>query len=636
MRRIRFLDYVDLGAGQADQQVRDFYGTNGNGKPLVIRIAASHSGKVTRNNGFYLPSEMKVGTETWTAQFNKPILTHHDDHEDAVGRVLSSRYVDLSNSVRGGQDSVASLHDALKMSDELLTSFLDGKMNHDQMVDVANQYFIQNNAMLEDPNYRGLGYTEIVAAITDPDAIAKVLDGRYLTGSIGASTNRAVCSICKTDWAGEDGPCDHRPGKEYDGKRAVLIAGQLFYDEWSFVNKPADRHSRVIEVNVNGISDFVEVEGVPATDKVQDSVPSITLAPVQNISVVVDSPVADATVEPAAAVVESDPLKDFWGDSFDSLIGDDPWGRDYAEMFMNAVQEEKDEIKAAELRNATLSAEKRKALSSSTFCGPDRSFPVPDCAHVTAARRLIGKYKGPGDKQKILACVSRKAARLGCGGKDEVIGVGDFVLDYFDHMNDLEVQQLHNGVLASLRERGLMTSCEALAAALEAERAADTATPDPKLDELTSQLSVVQTELQAAYADMTKLQEQLTTSAQRYRKVVEGRICDLKQLTGNFDEKAFLDTLQDKPLEYLENLLLETSNGVDLKNARDILVSGVADISKTEPVADPTLKIAEETPGQLPTQQISEEDMVKREYLRLCRIDKKLADRFLASVQRTK
>jgi hypothetical protein len=64
--------------------------------------------------------------------------------------------------------------------------------------------------------------------------------------------------------------------------------------------------------------------------------------------------------------------------------------------------------------DAKISTAARKRLPKSTFCGPNRSFPVPDCAHVTAARRLIGRYKGPGNKQRILACVSRKAKSLGC------------------------------------------------------------------------------------------------------------------------------------------------------------------------------------------------------------------------------
>ena len=69
-----------------------------------------------------------------------------------------------------------------------------------------------------------------------------------------------------------------------------------------------------------------------------------------------------------------------------------------------------------QLEDAKLSTEKRKKLKKGTFCGPDRSFPVPDCAHVTAARRLIGRAKGLSASQKasILSCVSGKAKKLGC------------------------------------------------------------------------------------------------------------------------------------------------------------------------------------------------------------------------------
>jgi hypothetical protein len=76
--------------------------------------------------------------------------------------------------------------------------------------------------------------------------------------------------------------------------------------------------------------------------------------------------------------------------------------------------------KLTALDDAKLSAERRSKLKGSTFCGPNRSFPVPDCAHVTAARRLIGRAKGsPQSKSRILSCVSRKAKALGCGGKKD-------------------------------------------------------------------------------------------------------------------------------------------------------------------------------------------------------------------------
>lgn len=66
-----------------------------------------------------------------------------------------------------------------------------------------------------------------------------------------------------------------------------------------------------------------------------------------------------------------------------------------------------------------LSTEARNSLPDSAFCGPERSFPVPDCAHVTAARRLIGRSKySDSTKSKILACVDKKAQAMKCDSKD--------------------------------------------------------------------------------------------------------------------------------------------------------------------------------------------------------------------------
>lgn len=76
------------------------------------------------------------------------------------------------------------------------------------------------------------------------------------------------------------------------------------------------------------------------------------------------------------------------------------------------------ETEIRRMGDAELSKEAREKLPASAFCGPDRSFPVPDCAHVTAARKLVGRYKGPGSKDKILACVEKKATKLGCDAKD--------------------------------------------------------------------------------------------------------------------------------------------------------------------------------------------------------------------------
>lgn len=62
---------------------------------------------------------------------------------------------------------------------------------------------------------------------------------------------------------------------------------------------------------------------------------------------------------------------------------------------------------------AALTAKQRDALPASAFCGPDRSFPAQDKSHVSQGLRMLSRYKGPGDKSKIEACLKAKGKKLG-------------------------------------------------------------------------------------------------------------------------------------------------------------------------------------------------------------------------------
>lgn len=64
-----------------------------------------------------------------------------------------------------------------------------------------------------------------------------------------------------------------------------------------------------------------------------------------------------------------------------------------------------------------LTTKDRKALKSSTYCGPGRSFPVNDCQHAATAKAFLGRAKfSTSTKQKIAACINRKSKQMGCGG----------------------------------------------------------------------------------------------------------------------------------------------------------------------------------------------------------------------------
>jgi len=185
-----------------------------NGRTLICSVPASHSGTLI-NNRVYPPQGMIKGVKSWTKPYKKPVLTNHNEDADPVGRVIKARYVKTPRAIESSDYTPV-----LKPSD-------------------------------------GYGYIDLTLKITDQEAIQKVLDGRYETVSVRMSTDHAYCSVCNEDWA-DGGPCDHMPGKKYDGKLAYITTGDLSYREVSFVNIPAD--------------EFAKVEGSVIEDELQASV----------------------------------------------------------------------------------------------------------------------------------------------------------------------------------------------------------------------------------------------------------------------------------------------------------------------------------------------------------------------------
>jgi hypothetical protein len=166
-------------------------------KKLILkpRIEAIHAGR-TRNHNIY-PSDklkgdfqLKSGVYSFLYPYPKPMLKNHDHYSEPTGRVRNAQFI------------------------------TDSLTNRDAIM--------------------------IIPEITDPDTIEKVLDGRYMTVSIGASTDAAMCNICGTDILSE-GWCGHERGETYDGVECGWIVGNLFFDECSWVNVPADSDATIID-----------------------------------------------------------------------------------------------------------------------------------------------------------------------------------------------------------------------------------------------------------------------------------------------------------------------------------------------------------------------------------------------------
>ena len=161
---------------------------------LKPRIECIHAGR-TRNHNIY-PAErlkgdykLRSGVYSFVSPYPKPMLKNHDHYSEPTGRITDAQFVTDSAT---GKESII-----------------------------------------------------IIPEITDQETIEKVLDGRYLTVSIGASTDSAICNICGTDII-KDGWCGHSRGETYDDVECGWIVGNLYFDECSWVNVPADSDAKVL------------------------------------------------------------------------------------------------------------------------------------------------------------------------------------------------------------------------------------------------------------------------------------------------------------------------------------------------------------------------------------------------------
>jgi hypothetical protein len=255
-----------------------------------------------------------------------------------------------------------------------------------------------------------------------------------------------------------------------------------------------------------------------------------------------------------------------------------------AELEAMAVElEDSDKEAAQQFRDAKLSTESRKKLKGSTFCGPNRSFPVPDCAHVTAARRLIGRYQGPGSKEAILACVSRKASSLGCGGG-----------------KDAEAPETKKDKAALLAERdALLTQAQAITDELverfehQPEPCVECANKDSEIVALKAasvidldQLDALELDLQAAYSEVQTLTDQLVEA--RAHIILDRRQLANKKLMADEEFKTELKSLSSRTLDSLQDTLQDLEKQSPFAKLMEPFTDGMGNNPTGEQVPDPT------------------------------------------------
>jgi hypothetical protein len=257
------------------------------------------------------------------------------------------------------------------------------------------------------------GYLEVDALLFDRRVMEMVMDGRFLTVSIGQIPHRVECSVCGEAVQGVECPHGHMRGNTYEWhgelKQCYHIMRGIELIEISFVNVPSDSDAMVISKTMDsgtlttGGFEMAEldslVDGVvheAHTDAITEhSHDSASYTEAADEEEVREESTAGSSQE---SVEESAPVGVAEGDDDEEVSPEELYCIDGELPFPEAK----------------LTAAQRKKLPDSAFCGPNRSFPAHDKAHVLAGLRLLGRAKlSPAQKARVRACLLRKARALG-------------------------------------------------------------------------------------------------------------------------------------------------------------------------------------------------------------------------------
>lgn len=362
-------------------------------KYLLVEVDATHGGYINKNYYYYTTEGQANGAASFITPFQKPILSQHIGDSTPIGRTVAAAFIPLS--------------------------IPKGKEND-----------------FKTPKCK----IRVKGVITDKKAIEHILTKRYFTVSTGGSSkNPPVCSICGSEIQsigpfGSVSGCDHERGKTYeddngDKKQCYWKIGQMDYKEWSFVNMPADyTPEHVASVVSIGWVDTVDPQDSITLDVSSSLVDSEdpknknNKEENNNTNCKGGSPMADdkKNIElldefiSALAVLDEceecdEEVDEKWEDEKDVKQVEEFDG-DFVQVMNLFLAEDKVLPK---------SGSKERQAMKGTFCGPNKTFPIPDCKHAAVAiamlqwPRIKEKYSSS-VRARVTSCVRARAKTLNC------------------------------------------------------------------------------------------------------------------------------------------------------------------------------------------------------------------------------
>lgn len=195
-----------------------------NNQDFLISIEATHYGYLNGNRTIYKHDSAPIAINSFVSPNPIPIIRDHKKQTSSVfGNVVAADYV-------ATQDY------------ESLNDYLVDGLNNEEYIQFCKDVIVPMQNTNSD--FKGLGYAKLIGKLTDSLAIDNVLKNEFLSVSIGATPKTLTCSECGNNLL--KGPCIHMISKK---PGTFKLADGLKYNELSFVNIPADKYAKIVEIH---------------------------------------------------------------------------------------------------------------------------------------------------------------------------------------------------------------------------------------------------------------------------------------------------------------------------------------------------------------------------------------------------
>jgi hypothetical protein len=525
--------------------------TEPSGYKLRAKVRMTFAGHRTRNRAVYLPDEHYRSAISFIKPYNKPIQVHHDNSRDPIGRVIDVRYVDTTN-LAASVDSRAS---------NVMQVFRDSESKTLSRIKTVPSFL----SMSQNDNYHGVGHILGLWEITDPDAIRKVFDGRYLTVSTTMSPTGCYCSSCAiegtlVDWAKQ--VCEHEPGEIVNGIECVKVPIKYIWDEVSPVNNPAAVHARILEVGENlSFSDALQ-RNIPRQHELFGDISLVS---------------GDKEIRLTDSFKEEEDVYFRWTNANKmsdnantpdanqaNVIGEKEQDRELRQkgQIMKLTELTKDtvlnyEAIAKHLDGvARLTGDLLAQLEDSVFIGPNRTFPIKDLNHANAAKSLLAEVEDSDAKTSLLEAIEEAVGRFA-----EPVVVED--LNATDPSVGDQTEIVDASTEGQEGEKGLLTITEEALAEFKklAESLSDANAEKEILKQRVTALKAEVQSLQAIQTETLKAYKGMLADALVDAQIAHGyRISDKIETSARFAQRS-LESLRNS----LQDLKAQVADGTSRK-----------------------------------------------------------------------